>query len=72
MPFFAAAMSGIYPVIADKTFQEEQMFNFPFRCRVGKVGHQHFLPFGQAYLLCYKRLAVHSYSCAVCASQLSL
>jgi len=59
--FLLQQCQELIPDIADITFQE-QPFNL----------HQHFLPFGQAYLLCYKRLAVHSYSCAVCASQLSL
>ncbi len=26
------------------------MFKFPFSCRVGKVGHQHILPYGRADL----------------------
>jgi hypothetical protein len=32
------------------------MFKFPFSCRVGKVGHQHILPFRQSKLatLCEK------------------
>jgi hypothetical protein len=26
------------------------LFKYHFRCRVGKVGHRHFLPFGRADL----------------------
>jgi hypothetical protein len=37
--FFTPAISGIYPDIAEKTFQEESFYF-----------HRHFLPFGRADL----------------------
>jgi hypothetical protein len=37
--FFSSAISGIYPDIAEKTFQEESFYI-----------HRHFLPFGRADL----------------------